>query len=264
MPFTYLGLPLGTTKPLVQDFLPMVNRIEKRVMGLSKLLTYSGRLLMVNSVLSALPTFYTCTLKIPVTIIEQIDKYRKHELWDGGDINRKGTCLVSWKKACRPKDQGGLGIVNLRAHNNALLLKFLHKFYNQHDLPWVQLTWQKLYRRPTPPHLVKPKGSFWWKAVIRLADQFFSMASCIAKNGATISFWEDTWNLGVMKLQYPEFYTYALNKKISVQTFRQNDIQDLLWLPLSLTASQELNDLQENLPMIAFRARMCSRYKRPT
>jgi hypothetical protein len=28
-PFTYLGLPLGTSKPRIQDFLPMVNRIEK-------------------------------------------------------------------------------------------------------------------------------------------------------------------------------------------------------------------------------------------
>lgn len=57
---------------------------------MSKLLTYSSRLLMVNSVLSTLPTFYMCTLKIPTIIIEQIDKYRKHEVWDGGAINRKG------------------------------------------------------------------------------------------------------------------------------------------------------------------------------
>lgn len=88
--------------------------------------------------------------------------------------------------------------------------------------------------------------------MIRLANQFFMMASCIAKNGSTIIFWEDTWNLGVMKLQYPELYTYALNKKVSVQTFHQNDIQDLFWLPLSMAASNELNDLQMNLPLVTF------------
>lgn len=160
MSFTYLGLSLGTTKLSVMDFLSILTRIEKRLMGLNKLLSYSGRLLMVNFVLSALPTFYMCTLKIPASIIKQIDRYRMHGLWDGGDINRKGSCLVSWKKACRPKDQGGLGIINLRAHNNALLLKFLDRVYNNHDLPWVQLTWQKLYRRQTAPHSIKPKGSF--------------------------------------------------------------------------------------------------------
>lgn len=86
---------------------------------------------MVNSVLSALPTFYICTLKLPASIIKQIDKYIMHGLWDGSDINRKETCLVSWKKACRPKDQGGLGIINLRAQNNVLLLKFLNKIYDR-------------------------------------------------------------------------------------------------------------------------------------
>lgn len=79
----------------------------------------------------------------------------------------------AWRKACRPKAQGALGIINLRAHNNPLLLKFLHKFYNHRDLPWVHLTWQELYRRQIPPHLCKPKGSFWWKDIIRMADNFF-------------------------------------------------------------------------------------------
>jgi hypothetical protein len=34
MPFTCLGLPLGTTKPVIQDFMPMLTRIEKRLMVL--------------------------------------------------------------------------------------------------------------------------------------------------------------------------------------------------------------------------------------
>lgn len=75
MPFTYLGLPLGTTKPIVSNFLPILTRVEKRLIVLNKLLTYSRRLLMVNSVVSALPTFYMCTLKVPATILKQIDKY---------------------------------------------------------------------------------------------------------------------------------------------------------------------------------------------
>lgn len=47
-------------------------------MGLNKLLSYDGRLILVNSILSSLPTFYLCTLKIPPGVIEQVDKYRKH------------------------------------------------------------------------------------------------------------------------------------------------------------------------------------------
>jgi hypothetical protein len=45
----------------------------------------------VNSALSALPTFYRCSLKIPPQIIKQIDVYRKH-CWNNGEIHRKETC----------------------------------------------------------------------------------------------------------------------------------------------------------------------------
>jgi hypothetical protein len=46
MPSTYLGLSLGTAKPTVNEFMPFLNRIDKRMMGINKLLIYSGKLLM--------------------------------------------------------------------------------------------------------------------------------------------------------------------------------------------------------------------------
>jgi len=135
MPFTYLGLPLGTTKPSITEFAPLITKMERRLTGISKFLSYNGRLILVNSVFSALPTFYMCTIKLPPAVIKQIDIYRKHCLWDKGDINRKGKCLVAWETACRPKDEGGLGIIDIQKQNEALLLKFLDKFYNRADLP---------------------------------------------------------------------------------------------------------------------------------
>ena len=95
MPFTYLGLPLGITKPTLQEFTPLLTKIEKRLCGVSKHRSYDGRLILVNSVFSALPTFYMCSLKILVQLIKQIDIYRKHCLWSKGDINRGGACLVA-------------------------------------------------------------------------------------------------------------------------------------------------------------------------
>jgi hypothetical protein len=34
-PFTYLGLPLGPNKPCVDDWLPLVQKIEKRLVSTS-------------------------------------------------------------------------------------------------------------------------------------------------------------------------------------------------------------------------------------
>jgi hypothetical protein len=91
-----------------------------------------------------------CSVKLPVEILDQIDRY-----WHGGDVSKKGGYLVAWKRVCRSKDDGGLGIINLRNHNTALLLKFLHKFYNKLDLL------NKLYATRKPPHVRKYVGSLW-------------------------------------------------------------------------------------------------------
>jgi hypothetical protein len=76
-PFTYLGLPMGLTKPQVKDYAPLICRIERRLSATSQFLSYAGRLQLVNSVISSLPTYYLCSLKLPVTVIELIDKHRK-------------------------------------------------------------------------------------------------------------------------------------------------------------------------------------------
>jgi hypothetical protein len=58
-------------------------------------------------------------------------------MWSNGDINKKGKCLAAWETACKPKNQGGLGIIDISNQNNALLMKYLEKFYNKADIPWV-------------------------------------------------------------------------------------------------------------------------------
>lgn len=76
MPFTYLGLPLGTTRTSVEEFMPVLTIMEKRLMSINRFLTYSRRLTLVNSVFSALLTFYMCTIKLPVPIIEPMEIFK--------------------------------------------------------------------------------------------------------------------------------------------------------------------------------------------
>jgi hypothetical protein len=103
----------------------MALRIEKRLISTSLWLTQGGKLQLVNSVMSSLPTFYMCTIKLPISIIKQIDKYRRHCLWRGGDLNAKKSPLAAWKLVTRPKKKGGLGVLKLRVQNDALLMKKL-------------------------------------------------------------------------------------------------------------------------------------------
>jgi hypothetical protein len=108
--------------------LPLVQRIERRLVYTSNFLNQAGRLEMVNSGLSSLPTFYITIIKLPPTIRRMIDNYRKYCFWRGTDLSDKKPPLVAWSLATRPKKEGGLGILNLQTQNDALLLKNLHKF----------------------------------------------------------------------------------------------------------------------------------------
>lgn len=88
---------------------------------------------------------------------------------------------------------------HLRTQNTALQLKFLHKFYNHDDLPWVHLTWRCRYANRVPPHVRKSVDSFWWKDIMFLADNFFMIASCKVQQGNSVRFWCDLWDLGVLQ-----------------------------------------------------------------
>ena len=79
-PFTYLRLPLGLTKLQVKDYAPLIYRIERRFLASADSLSYLGQLKLVNSIISSLPTYYMCTLKLLVAIIKVIYKYRKNYL----------------------------------------------------------------------------------------------------------------------------------------------------------------------------------------
>jgi hypothetical protein len=65
MPFTYLGLPMGTTKPRMEDLTPMMDRVERRLSSCSTWLSYSGRLQMIKSAITSITTYAMCTIILP-------------------------------------------------------------------------------------------------------------------------------------------------------------------------------------------------------
>jgi hypothetical protein len=161
LPFTYLGLPLGTTKPNVQDLMPLVDRIERRVSANFMLMSYSGKVALINSLLTSIATFTMCSIQLNPKILEHIEKIIRHCLWVKKNEEGEEKCysLAFWQMVCRPKKKGGLGILNLKLQKGALLLKYLHKFYNKLDTPWVHLLWNTYYQGRVP-HAMDPVGSF--------------------------------------------------------------------------------------------------------
>jgi hypothetical protein len=67
--------------------------------------------------------------KLYATIVNSIDRAIRGCLWKGSDVDSNCRLTISWDKVVSPKIKGGLGITNIELHNQALLLKYLHKFY---------------------------------------------------------------------------------------------------------------------------------------
>jgi hypothetical protein len=161
-PFTYLGLPMGNTRPKIEDLIFIAHQVDKTLAGIANLLTYSSKLMVIKSTISAMPLFAMCTLLlVQVTILDHIEKSCRFFLWNDKNIQRHGKCLAKWDKVCLQNKNGGLGILNLRVQNQALIIKFLYKFFNRHDTPWVQLIWEAHYNDGKITRDKATKGSFW-------------------------------------------------------------------------------------------------------
>jgi hypothetical protein len=152
----------------------------------------------------------------------------RHCLWrkNNNDVQAKGQALIAWKKSTRPKDQGGLGVLNLATQN-------LHKFFNKSNIPWVQLIWGTYYNSRTLPH-INNQGSFWWKAHLKLLDVYKGMARCKPGNGISINLWADLWTNSYLNHKYPHLVTFAKNSHCSLHyAIHIDQLQDLFHLPLS-------------------------------
>jgi hypothetical protein len=68
---------LSTTKPTIEDFLPLVSKCEKRLVSISIFLSQAGRLQLTNSVFTSLPTVYLCIFKLHKTVLKQTHKFKK-------------------------------------------------------------------------------------------------------------------------------------------------------------------------------------------
>jgi hypothetical protein len=83
---------------------------------------------MLNLAITSITTYALCTIKLPKGVIENIDRSRRQCLWRGSDEEKKGGNLVAWQTIQKPKDKGGLGVINLLLQNDALLLNTLTNY----------------------------------------------------------------------------------------------------------------------------------------
>jgi len=78
---------------------------------------------LIKWVFTALPFFYLSLFKAPKSVYSRIISIQRSFLWAWGKDN-KSISWVSWENLCKPLEEGGLGIKDIRKFNGALLAKW--------------------------------------------------------------------------------------------------------------------------------------------
>ena len=124
LPVTYLGMPLGAFHKSPTIWKPILEKIECKLARWKKMyLSKGGRLTLLKSTLSSLPTYYLSLFTIPTHMANKIERLQMDFLW--GDSK---THLIGWQKVCAPLENGGLAVRKLTTFDKALLGKWLWWF----------------------------------------------------------------------------------------------------------------------------------------
>ena len=128
LPMKYLGLPLGAKFKDKTIWNPILEKMERKLVGWKRFyLSKGGRVTLIQSTLSNLPTYFLSLFPIPARVANRIEKLQWNFLWGSFEDEPK-IHLVKWATVCAPISSGGLGIGKIRLFNKALLGKWLWRF----------------------------------------------------------------------------------------------------------------------------------------
>jgi hypothetical protein len=177
----------------------MIEVLRKRLMSWgNRFLSFGGRIVLLNSVLSAIPIFYLSFMKMPVKVWKEVVKSQREFLWGGLEKKRKIN-WVCWDTVTKSKSDGGLGVKDLRRVSLSLLAKWKWRFLNSEHGYWRAVLEAKYGDFLVSDHVHQAHsavrwGSNWWKDICNLeGDGRWFVESTVKRvgDGSTTALWND-------------------------------------------------------------------------
>lgn len=138
-PCKYLGLPLTIRKQTSVQFRGLVDQLAAMLPHWkAATLPKSRRLLLIQSVLTAIPIHSMLALGLPPKTLAAMTKICQSFLWSGKAEAGGGACEVAWDVVCNPKWAGGLSVLDLRWMNVALQTKWIWLQKTDTSRPWAE------------------------------------------------------------------------------------------------------------------------------
>lgn len=111
------------------------------------------------SSISTIPIYQLSCINLLVEKCEEINTSLRTFFWKGTQ-NKKRMALVAQDKICRPNEEGGLGLKNIKEQSKALGDRLIWRMYSNPNLKWVKILRKKylkvmdstsLFRMANPP-----------------------------------------------------------------------------------------------------------------
>jgi hypothetical protein len=215
-PMNYLSMPLGSSFKALSIWNSIIEKMERRLAGWQRLyLSKGGRLTLLKSTLSSLPTYYLSLFTIPVSVAKRLEKLQRNFLWGGSGEDSKHS-LVKWDIVCSPIARGRLGIRQLVPFNRALLGKWLWRFGVEENCLWRRVVasrhgvvnggWCTCQVRGSD-------GCGLWKGIMTGWNQFHKHLRFTVGKGDRVRLWHDCWcGDRALKDVFPTIFEYASHK----------------------------------------------------
>lgn len=190
--FVYLGVPVGPGKRQACHFQHIIDHIADHTRSWkSKLLSVVDWLVLIKHVLSSIPIHILSETSIPELCIKKIEAILSNFFWGKSEFGKK-CHWCKWETLCKPVDEGGLGIRNLRDVRRAFILKKC-LIVASSDTLWGVFMREKYQISSYPVYWLGPQWcSPEWKEILNHRIVFASKCGWHVGR-VDLSFWYDNW-----------------------------------------------------------------------
>ncbi|PKU64267.1 Putative ribonuclease H protein [Dendrobium catenatum] len=224
---TYLGIPISVKKLCSADFQPLLNSISNHLAGWkARLLSIAGRLQYIKYTIYNTISYWIRGTILPKSCIKSLCRMCSRFLFFG-DSGIKKLQLISWKRTCRPKHLGGLGIPDLASLQFANSCSLVFRFYNSKSIlfdflyakygtPWtpahcnVSNTWREIERAATQitSKIQNSNGTLFWHN--RRKASFSSFINFFHREDSMVDWYKYVWHKHYA-LKYSIYSWIAIN-----------------------------------------------------
>ena len=238
LPSSYLGLPLGASHKAMGVWDTVEDKFRKRLASWkSQYISKAGRLTLIQSTLSSLPSYCLSLFRMSVSICSRLEKIQREFLWSGGSLVKK-IHLVNWKTVCTEKKKGGLGLRRFSILNKALMCKWCWRFANERDCLWRKVIRSKFGEDYGGWSSGDIKGGFGvglWKEIRKEWIYLFQNTNFALGNGSRISFWKDAWcGEEALRLTFPNLFRLTAQKNAKAADLWNRESGEGGWNPIFL------------------------------